>query len=355
MSCGSGLPSMQVLALADDVAVVDGDVLALRDQELDRLAAVFRGDLDAALVLVVAAELDPAVHLGDDRAVLRTAGFEELGHPRQTAGDVAGLGAFGGHPGQHFARLDFVAVADREDRAHRQQVTGLAAVGQALVGAVVVEHRHGRTQVRALGGGAPVDDHAVGDAGGFVGFLADRHALDQVLEPHLAADFGDDRGGVGVPFGDALAALDLLAVLDAQARAVGRLVGFAVLAIDLDGRAAVLRLMTIRSPSAVVHRVAAGDLDDAVVAGFEERLLGHLGGAADVEGPHGQLGARLADRLGGDDADRFADVDRRAAGQVAAVAGAADADLGFAGQHRADLHRLHAGGLDRCRHMFSSR
>jgi hypothetical protein len=47
--------------------------------------------------------------------------------------------------------------------------------------------------------------------------------------------------------------------------------------------------------------------------------------AADVEGAHGQLGARLADRLGGDDADRFADVDRRAAGQIAPVAGAADA------------------------------
>ena len=33
----------QVLALADDVAVVDGDVLALRDQELDRIAARLSG------------------------------------------------------------------------------------------------------------------------------------------------------------------------------------------------------------------------------------------------------------------------------------------------------------------------
>ena len=151
MSCGSGLPSMMYSPLRIDVAVVDGDVLALRDQELDRLATVFRGDLDAALVLVVAAELDPAVHLGDDRAVLRTAGFEQLGHPRQTAGDVAGLGAFRRHPRQHVAGLDLVAVADRQNRADRQQVAGLAAVGHALVGAVVVDHRHGRTQVRTLG------------------------------------------------------------------------------------------------------------------------------------------------------------------------------------------------------------
>ena len=33
---------------------------------------------------------------------------------------------------------------------------------------------------------------------------------------------------------------------------------------------------------------------------------------ADVEGPHGQLRSRLADRLGGDDAHRLADVDRHA-------------------------------------------
>ena len=90
----------------------------------------------------------------------------------------------------------------------------------------------------------------------------------------------------------------------------------------------------------------------AVVGGLEERLLGHLRRAADVEGPHGQLGAGLADRLGGDDADRFADVHRRAAGQVAAVAGAADADLGLAGQDRADLDRLHAGGLDQLDHVL---
>jgi len=108
-----------VLALADDVAIVDRDVLALRDQELDRLATVFRGDLDAALVLVVPTELDPAVHFRDDRAVLRTTGFEELGDPRQTAGDVPRLGAFRGDPRHDFAGLHLVAVADRQNGADR--------------------------------------------------------------------------------------------------------------------------------------------------------------------------------------------------------------------------------------------
>src|SRR6185503_982158 len=112
--------------------------LALRDQELDRLATILWGDLDAALVLVVAPEFDATVHLGDHRAVLRTPGFEQLGHPRQTAGDVAGLGAFRGDPRHDLAGLHLVTVAQREDRADRQQRTGLAAVGEPLVGAVLV-------------------------------------------------------------------------------------------------------------------------------------------------------------------------------------------------------------------------
>jgi hypothetical protein len=54
----------------------------------------------------------------------------------------------------------------------------------------------------------------------------------------------------------------------------------------------------------------------------------------------------LADRLGRDDSDRFADVHRRAAGEIAPVAGGAGADLGLAGQGRAHLDRLHRRRLD---------
>ena len=58
--------------------------------------------------------------------------------------------------------------------------------------------------------------------------------------------------------------------------------------------------------------------------------------AAGVEGPHGQLGARLTDGLGGDDADRLAELDDPVGGERLAVAGGADAVLGLAGEHRAD-------------------
>ena len=67
-------------------------------------------------------------------------------------------------------------------------------------------------------------------------------------------------------------------------------------------------------------------------------LLDAAGGdAADVEGTHRELRARLADRLGGDDADGHAFLDQLAGGQVHAVAEAADAERGLAGHRAADL------------------
>ena len=66
------------------------------------------------------------------------------------------------------------------------------------------------------------------------------------------------------------------------------------------------------------------------------------GDAAGVERTHGQLRARLADGLGGDDADRLAGVDRLADGQVDAVALGADAAARLAGHDAADLDFLNA-------------
>src|SRR6185369_6994733 len=97
----------------------------------------------------------------------------------------------------------------------------------------------------------------------------------------------------------------------------------------------------------VDNHVAIAHRDLGFVGCFDRRLFRTaLHRTADVEGTHGQLGARLADRLGGDDADRFADVHHGAAGKITPVALAADAALAFASQHRADLHLLEAGALD---------
>ena len=72
---------------------------------------------------------------------------------------------------------------------------------------------------------------------------------------------------------------------------------------------------------------------------LDARLFGaSLHGTADMERPHSQLRTRLADRLRRNDADRFANVDTRTAGEVATVARGADPFLGLTSEDRTDTH-----------------
>ena len=77
------------------------------------------------------------------------------------------------------------------------------------------------------------------------------------------------------------------------------------------------------------------------------RASGH---AADMERTHGELGARLADRLGGDDPDGHALFDHRAGGEVHAVAQPADAQGGIASHRAADLNLFDLQFLERRDH-----
>src|SRR5437763_4000822 len=89
------------------------------------------------------------------------------------------------------------------------------------------------------------------------------------------------------------------------------------------------------------------DLHRAFEVRLDEGLIRDLRRAADMERAHRQLRPRLADRLRRNDTDGFAEIDRRATREIAAVALAANPVLGFAGQNRPDLHLLDAGGEDR--------
>ena len=164
---------------------------------------------------------------------------------------------------------------------------------------------------------------------------------------------GEDRERVRIPLDQHLALLDRLAVLHLQARAVDDRIALAVAPLRRPARRCEpLRFMTIRWPPSlcVSTTLQALEADRAGVARFERGLLGDARRrAADVERAHRQLRAGLADRLRGDDADRLAELDQLAGGEVAAVALRADAAARRAGQHRADLHLLDAGVLDRRR------
>src|SRR5690606_16418384 len=326
----------QRVALLDVVAFLDVDHLGLGDQVLDRIA-LLRDDRDLALCLVVADELDPPRNLGDDRVVLRHARLEQLRHPGQTAGDVAGLGRFARGAGEDVASLDVLPVLDRQPGARGAPVARRLGLVAGLV-----EPAQPRTQVLLLrpARGPVLGDDALGDAGGLVDALLHRLAFDEVLVADDARLLGDDRQRERVPLGQPLAFLHLGAVLEHQHRAVGHAMDRALAAFGVDHRQlavagerqAAAALVGDGRHVAVLHRAVRDRLE---VAGLVD-----LRRTADVERAHGQLGARLADRLRGDDADRLADVDRRAAGEVAPVALGTDALLGLADQRAANLGRL---------------
>ncbi len=60
--------------------------------------------------------------------------------------------------------------------------------------------------------------------------------VDQILEADRALDFGENRTGVRIPFRDALAALDHVALVDAHARAVLNTVRRTLGAVGIDDR-----------------------------------------------------------------------------------------------------------------------
>ena len=100
-------------------------------------------------------------------------------------------------------------------------------------------------------------------------------------------------------------------------------------------------------PGVVADDLHASELDHALLLGLDLALFDVAGGrAADVEGAHRQLRARLADALGGDDAHGHAFLHQRAGGEVHAVAPGADADSALAGHRAADLDLLQAHLLD---------
>ena len=87
-----------------------------------------------------------------------------------------------------------------------------------------------------------------------------------------------------------------------------------------------------REPRRALGRARLEQLDDARQA-VGDVGLGH---AAGVEGPHRELGARLADGLRGDDADCLTELDEPARRERLAVALRTDPVLGLAGERGAD-------------------
>src|SRR5262245_13480029 len=327
----------QRLAGAYAVAFLDVDVRAARD----RILALFAGLADDADLLRAfgdVAELDRPVNLAHHGRLARLARFEQLDDAGQTADDVLRSGDFARDLCDHVARRDLVAVRNHEVGAygHRVGFERFAGVGLDLDArlALLVGRIH--------------DDRAR-QTGHLVNLFVNGDVLDQVAPMHSPADLGQDCERVRVPLGDLLALLDVPAVGDVQRCVVSDRVtlDFAPSVVDDQHRAVAVHGDDLAF--AADDRVEVVVFDVTARARLVRRLLGNLRRrAADVERAHRQLRAGLADALGGDDADRLADVYALPPGQVAAVALDADSAARFAGEHRADAHAFDARVLDLC-------
>src|SRR5690606_28640641 len=242
------------LALLDELALEHRDVTPLRDQLLVGLA--FRaGEDQALLALGVATEAHGAGDFGQDGRLLRLARFEQVGHARQTAGDVAGLGRLLRDTGNDVADIHFGIVGDADDGARRQGVLrGDVGAGQVEVVAVLVhqpDHRPqiavgatllGRLAVLAHHGPAMlaaaarlrIGHHHAGQAGHLVDVAGHGDAVDEVVELQPALHLGDDRVGVRIPGGDHLPGLHRIFVADRDHRAVRDLVALPLAAELVD-------------------------------------------------------------------------------------------------------------------------
>src|SRR5262249_57969132 len=137
-------------------------------------------------------------------------------------GEGAGLGAWGGEAREAAARLHLGARIDRKNGVDRQQIAGVAAAAELEDLAVLALDHEGGPEILLIArrAGAPVGDHALGDAGRLVDRFRHRLTLDQVLEPDGAFHLGENRPGIRIPLAHALATRDLVALVDPDARAV---------------------------------------------------------------------------------------------------------------------------------------
>jgi hypothetical protein len=172
-------------ALVHHLAFVHQDVLFLGHEFFPDLAFGI-GDLQADLALGLLAERHSTGHLGQRALVLGRTRFEQLGHARQTAGNVAGLLTFDRDTGQHFAGAHVLAVAHLDQSTDwKPMVTEWSVPGiftsWPLASISLTCGARPWQRTTALG----VDHHQRGQAGHLVDLLGHREAFFDVLELHL--------------------------------------------------------------------------------------------------------------------------------------------------------------------------
>ena len=174
-----------------------------------------------------------------------------------------------------------------------------------------------------------------------------RDAFLQVFELRRATDFGEDREGVRIPLDQCFAERNWTTFCDLYLSAVHDCIAFALAPLFVHDRNRTLTIHNHQIACLRFHGLQVDEAHDTVALRIEPRLFRNSRcRTTDVEGTHGELGSRFADRLGRDDSGCFAEFDETSGSQVASITHDADAAFRFAGEHRANLHALDSGSLD---------
>src|SRR5690554_2080305 len=336
------------LTLFNRFTFEDVHLPVLRNQNLVRVI-VFRSDNQALLALGFLAERDHAADLGENGGLFRATSLEKVSNPRQTTGDVPGLRAFLRNTGNHVTQLHIGAVGHGHQRVRRQEEDRSTTTWQFHFFSGVVDQLNRRTNVLTSGRTLFRIDHFHGrQAGQLICLGANGNTLVHVNELGSTLGFRDDGVRVWIPLGYHNTDLDHIAALHRQHRAVRQFVPLTLTAL-LIGHSQ-------RGGAGNHNQGAVGLFDGLQVVQANSTAMLDLdivdrrcpaGRTTNVEGPHGQLGTRLTDRLGSDNANCLTYVDLMAAGQVPAITLRTDTVAGLTGNRRANPDFVHTGTFQR--------
>ena len=125
--------------------------------------------------------------------------FEQLGHARQTARNIAGFAGLAWDTCQHVTGMHFLSVIDRQNCIHGEEVTGFQAVRQGDDFTFFVTQRDPWFQIRTAGLLTEIHDFLRCDTGRFVEHFAKRNTFNEVAVMRNAAALSDDWNRVRIP------------------------------------------------------------------------------------------------------------------------------------------------------------
>ena len=250
----------QRLARLDALPFLHGDMDAARQRVLLGFAVLGHDD-DLSLALGNLPVLHHAVDFADDSSFVGLAGFEQLDHARESAGNVFRLGGFARDFGQHVAGQDLIAILHHEVRARRHQVFphalrhALLPAADNELGLVFLVGRIGHNPSRK--------------AGDFVDLFMKRDALLEIFELHRTAHFREDGKRVRVPFHDDVPELDGRALGGPDLGAVNHGIAFTFAALFVDDRHRAVPVHGHVVTVPVFHGLQALKPQETVVPGFQ--------------------------------------------------------------------------------------